>query len=48
MKKYFFGDFLLAKTLIVNKIAKIKFLKNLLFEVNFIKYTIYKTNTHKN
>ena len=47
MKKYFSSDFLLVKTLIVNKIAAIKFLKNLRFVANFKQYKVYKINTHK-
>ena len=47
MKKYFFSDFLLAKTLIINKIATIKFFKNLSFGVNTKQYKTYKNNTHK-
>ena len=47
MKKYFFGDFFLAKTLMVNKIATVKFLKNLSFGVNIKKNKMYKVNTHK-
>ena len=36
-----------AKTLIVNKISTIKFLKNLSFGVNFKQHKMYKINTHK-
>ena len=41
------SDFLLAKTLIVNEIAKIKLLDNLWFGVNFKQYNMYQINTHK-
>ena len=47
MKKYFSDDFILAKILIVNKIAILKFLKNLSCGVNFKKYKMYKNNTYK-
>ena len=47
MKKYFSGDILLAKILIVNKIAMIKFFKDLSFGVNFKKYKKHIINTHK-
>ena len=47
MKKYFFGDFVLVKALIVNKIAMINFLKDLSFKLNFKQNKMYKINTHK-
>ena len=46
-EKYFSSDFLPAKTLIINKIATIKFFKNLSFGVNFKKHKMYKINTQK-